>query len=311
MRQESENNGMTFRLKMDRVRRVPMCGSLPADALEYLTERSQFVHFTDSCAIDAIAQFFIVCVGHVAVLESRPGGDFPVTYLGQGDCFDDVILRDHLKTRVLTYRALGQVEILSVSSADFGQIRRHLERQLQSVLARVRMYNSIQLGSFLAHDLHEARSVLAVDLHKCTGCDECVNACAESHDGITRLHFQGPVLNNILIANSCRSCDSSPCIPSCPVPFAIHRGIDFGEIVIEDHCTGCGLCTEACPFGAIALKERPEAGKKERTIAKVQKKAAACDLCGGDPLCVYRCPHDAARRVNGKTLLSLIVVPSA
>jgi len=32
-----------------------------------------------------------------------------------------------------------------------------------------------------------AQSLLVLDLEKCTRCDECTKACADSHDGVTRL----------------------------------------------------------------------------------------------------------------------------
>ncbi len=37
-----------------------------------------------------------------------------------------------------------------------------------------------------------------------------------------------------------------------------------------------------------------------KTIAEVQTKATACNLCPDhdEPSCVYACPHDAAHRVN-------------
>ena len=48
--------------------------------------------------------------------------------------------------------------------------------------------------------------------------------------------------------------------------------------VLERKCTGCGLCAERCPFGAIDLKEgRPELN-------------AACRVCG---ICVKTCPEKA------------------
>jgi Fe-S-cluster-containing hydrogenase component 2 len=37
----------------------------------------------------------------------------------------------------------------------------------------------------------------------------------------------------------------------CPVD-SIHRGKHL-QIVIEDHCIGCGLCAENCPYGSIFM----------------------------------------------------------
>ena len=50
--------------------------------------------------------------------------------------------------------------------------------------------------------------------------------------------------------------------------------------------------------------ESPDSGADEEEApkkkARAKSKAITCDLCtdaGGDPMCVYACPHDAAHRV--------------
>ncbi|MBQ6256375.1 MAG: 4Fe-4S binding protein, partial [Clostridia bacterium] len=46
--------------------------------------------------------------------------------------------------------------------------------------------------------------------------------------------------------------------------------------ILERKCTGCGLCAQNCPFGAIDMKD----GKPDLN--------AACKVCG---ICVKNCPE--------------------
>jgi len=164
------------------------------------------------------------------------------------------------------------------------------------------MVRSVPLESFLAQGLMEAQSLLVLDLEKCTRCDACVTACADSHDGVTRLVREGLRFENFLVATSCRQCRDPLCMVGCPVG-AIRRRNSL-EVIIEDWCIGCSLCAKNCPYGNINMhsftaqaEDHEHPGQKK---AVVQKKATTCDLCTehAEPSCVYACPHDAAHRVE-------------
>lgn len=186
---------------------------------------------------------------------------------------------------------------------------------------------------FVELGLYQGQELLLLDLEKCTRCDECVKACADSHDGVTRVVRDGPRFGHFLVAISCRSCHDPYCLTGCPVN-AIHREGHTLEIKIDDHCIGCGLCGHNCPYGSIHMVEHDDAGnvrevpkgewpKPEeiaasvRTMADVDVRAPRrrarlmavnCDLCSGStsgPRCVYACPHDAAHRVTGDRALEL------
>ena len=91
----------------------------------------------------------------------------------------------------------------------------------------------------------------------CTRCDECTKGCIREHGDeshglpITRLLRDGLRFGDYLVATSCRSCTDPHCMSGCPVD-SIHRGKHL-QIVIEDHCIGCGLCASNCPYGNIFM----------------------------------------------------------
>jgi Fe-S-cluster-containing hydrogenase component 2 len=96
----------------------------------------------------------------------------------------------------------------------------------------------------------------------------------------------------------------------CPVD-AIHRGKHL-QIVIEDHCIGCGLCASNCPYGSIFMMPNETRGSLPHSVF-AQPKAATCDLCDAEgdrsspyPRCVAACPHEAAQRITGDQLLQRV-----
>jgi Fe-S-cluster-containing hydrogenase component 2 len=167
---------------------------------------------------------------------------------------------------------------------------------------------TVALPQYIDQGLYQAQSLLILDLEKCTRCDECVRACAQAHDGVSRLIREGLRYDKYLVTTSCRSCRDPYCMVGCPVG-SIRRKNDL-EIIIEDHCIGCGRCAEQCPYGNINMHPFQVTLKDPHTGATHKEerlKAAVCDLCtdqcldeDADPSCVYACPHDAAHRVDGK-----------
>jgi Fe-S-cluster-containing hydrogenase component 2 len=181
-----------------------------------------------------------------------------------------------------------------------GRLERLAQERQEQNLVRVSVMQNMPLNEFLAGGLMEAQSLLVLDLHKCTRCDACVKACADSHDGTTRLIREGIRFEQFLVATSCRQCNDPLCMVGCPVG-SIRRRNSL-EIIIEDWCIGCGLCAKNCPYGNINLhafagETTPLAAA---TKAEPRMKATTCDLCTehSEPNCVYACPHDAAHRVD-------------
>ncbi|TVP98954.1 MAG: 4Fe-4S dicluster domain-containing protein [Planctomycetaceae bacterium] len=232
-----------------------------------------------------------------------------------------------------TYSALDHVELIRIRGKDFEELMRRFPQLLAPMVlaagAILRREHAVRkqidvvgADDFLDQGLFLSQSLLVLDLERCTRCDECTKACADTHGGVTRLVREGLRFDRFLVASSCRSCLDPYCLVGCPVD-AIHRNGDSMEIRIEDYCIGCGLCAQNCPYGNInmhgfpKLEADPRSGKLkpvyedrgDRKIPVIQQKATTCDLCrslDGKPSCVYACPHDAAYRMSGEQLLRII-----
>ena len=279
--------------------------------------------------------FYIVRSGFVKVSQSRPGGEIVLNYVGPGGYFGEIGLLSDLPefrgltdpgVRTATCTALDHADLVRISARDFLEITDRFPVELRKTLVeqavatltknktKANRGKTDSLDSFLSQGLYEARSLLVLDLEKCTRCDECTKACSDAHSGVTRLIREGLRFDKFLVASSCRSCLDPYCMVGCPVG-AIRRR-ENEEIIIEDWCIGCGKCAENCPYGNINMHEfesveevpgsEPGKGKMATVL---RNKATSCDLChdlGGEPSCVYACPHDAAHRMQGQELYELV-----
>ena len=298
------------------LRAVPVFAELTDEFIGSLREKVELVRYTPGQIIcrqgDAADAFYLVRVGFVKVSQAHPGGEIILAYLSRGDYFGETGLL-HGDVRTATCTALDHVELVRMGADDFNRmieqfpdIRQKLktveQERTQMNQERLSLARSVPLDNFLQQGLMEAQSLLLLDLDNCTRCDACVRACADAHDGVTRLVREGLRFDHYLVATSCRQCLDPLCMVGCPVG-SIRRRSSL-EVIIEDWCIGCGLCAENCPYGNINLHpfdvmvDDPEnPGRKK---AAVKQKATSCDLCTNfaEPSCVYACPHDAAHRVD-------------
>jgi CRP-like cAMP-binding protein/Fe-S-cluster-containing dehydrogenase component len=300
----------------DHLRTVPLFSSLSPEFIGSLASKVELVRLSKGDIIcrqgDIADAFYLVRIGFVKITEEHPGGDLVLAYLGKGGYFGEIgLLTNGVRTATVT--ALDHVELVRIDGKDFHEmlslfpaiahdltaVAREREEQNSRHMAAV---TGITLDSFLAQGLMESNSLLLIDLEKCTRCDNCVRACADAHDGVTRLIREGLRFDKYLVPTSCRQCRDPLCMVGCPVG-SIRRRNSL-EIVIEDWCVGCGLCARNCPYGNISMhpfevmvKDLAEPAKQK---AVVKPKATSCDLCAehAEPSCVYACPHDAAHRVE-------------
>ena len=308
------------------LRSVPLFSSVDETFLGLLKQKVELVTFGKSQVIckqgDPADAFYLIRSGMVKVSDALPGGEMVRTYLGRGDYFGEIGLLFN-QPRNATCTALDTVSLVKIGKEDFEQMLASFPK-VKEMLTEVadtrikanqkkKLPRGLNLDEFLNQGLFEAQNLLIIDLDRCTRCDLCVRACAEAHDGVTRLLRDGLRYDKYLVATTCRTCRDPLCMTQCPVG-SIRRK-DNLEIIIEDWCIGCSKCAELCPFGNInmhpvefmeevkALSAAPAEGAvpaPKPAAPKKTFKAATCDLCTdmSMPSCVYACPHDAARRVD-------------
>lgn len=284
---------------------------------------------------------------HPVFLSYLPAGSYfgEMAVLGGGKRTASV--KAAIKSRVIRFPgeafarlAARNPRLLERAQADMAARRTvndFIESRNESFSSAVDMYSST--ARFLIDNgLGEATDVLLIDETLCVGCDNCEKACADSHDGLSRLDREaGRTYAHLHVPTSCRHCEHPHCMADCP-PNAIKRGPD-GEVFIDETCIGCGNCQRNCPYGVIRMDAKPPkkpallswllfgAGpgpgeapykwRKQKLEAKgveAPKTAVKCDMCSGidgGPACVRACPTGAAIRVSPEKFLTVAKLEEA
>jgi Fe-S-cluster-containing dehydrogenase component len=133
---------------------------------------------------------------------------------------------------------------------------------------------------------------LNINLKDCVGCHACEVACKQEHNlpvgpkliSVTPddpKFIEGKTQLRYSVAH-CLQCSEPACREACPTGAIGTR--DDGIVIIDGElCNGCGLCVEACSYGAMQIDETKRTARK-------------CDLCaerldkGLQPACVTVCP---------------------
>ncbi|MBL9161566.1 MAG: cyclic nucleotide-binding domain-containing protein [Planctomycetaceae bacterium] len=154
------------------------------------------------------------------------------------------------------------------------------------------------------HRLLNGQEAMAINLDRCTRCDDCVRACAATHDNNPRFVRQGHRHGPLMIAQACMHCVDPVCMIGCPTG-AIGRDGVSGVVQINDRtCIGCSTCANSCPYDNIQMVEVRDGSGALLLDAATQQpiaKATKCDLCSGlpgGPACQRACPHDALVRLD-------------
>lgn len=279
---------------------------------------------------------YLIRRGSVTVSKSFGGRDVVLSYVSAGNYVGEMALLNDAP-RGATVQAAVQVEILILKADAFKSVlarnpqwRADMEARLIK-FTKQNIQREQQAGGdsgiirfLLGQGLGEATDVLLIDESLCVQCNNCEIACAETHDGTSRLkRAAGPSFENIHIPTSCRHCEHPHCMKDCP-PDAIRRS-EAGEVFISDACIGCGNCERNCPYGVIQMAYPSTSKGKPSLLSWLAfglgpgpgqtddehdhnqpKKAVKCDMCKGQKggaACVRACPTGAAMRVSPEHFL--------
>ena len=329
-------------VSLKRAVRSYLATSIAEADLDYLVKDATIKRFPAGQAIfsegDKADGLHLIRRGSVTVSRQIGGKERVMSYMAAGNYVGEMALLSK-KPRSATVRAAVATETILLEAARFTEIlarnpglrldldKRFMDRMRASE-AMTEQAESGSLISFLVKQgIGEATDVLLIDQSLCVRCNNCEKACADVHDGTSRLDREaGPTFAQIHVPTSCRHCEHPHCMKDCP-PDAIHRS-PSGEVFIADTCIGCGNCERNCPYGVIQLapvnpkRRRPsllswlafglgvEPGMEKRVKdPHLSKQAVKCDMCKnlkGGPACVRACPTGAAIRVSPEQFLDYV-----
>lgn len=328
----------TFILRTIQSRFAP---NLPIDELRSIADSAQINSFTPGQTLfsegDEADHLHLIRKGSVQVSRRVAGKEVVLSYVPAGNYVGEMgLLGD--SSRMASVSANVVTETISLDSTSFNalldqspSLRTEVQQLMQARLqANTKMETQPETGNVLSfllqQGLGEATDVLLIDEALCVGCDNCEKACAETHDGTSRLNRQaGPSFASIHVPTSCRHCENPHCMKDCP-PDAISR-LPSGEVYISNACIGCGNCEKNCPYDVIQMAATPPPkpglvqwllfgrgpgpGQDKSWVAEegAVKKAVKCDMCKdlkGGAACVRACPTGAAQRVGPEKFVNLI-----
>lgn len=294
------------------------------DDLELLLDAVRYQRFEPGDEIyvagTAAKACFLLQYGLVQVQREEDGRVSVRAYLSAGDLFGDealgigatyrygAVASSETHCLVVGHDVMRTIADRNPGLAD--RVRRlRVEREAeQASVVPVGPRGATQHVLRDVYRMQMARSLLAIDQDRCVRCGHCAWACADLHEGVTRLVRRGDKVvaqrtrregapTSLLLPNTCQHCENPACMVDCPTG-AIGRDPEGEVFIREELCTGCGACAKACPWENIQMSLRPLGSKGPEGAGALL--AVKCDLCREyeGPACVQACPVDALQRLD-------------
>lgn len=307
------------------LRQVEIFSSLPEPVIEALSDKVELLSFGKGEVIIREGEpgdcLYLVRSGFVKISRGPLDHEKILTYLREGSYFGEMaLIRDEKRSANVV--AMTDVEAVYIGKEEFQDILNMYpevaDEIKKTITSRDKKAKKISTDERLAKamsfvvkkGLAQAREILVVDLEKCVGCDNCVEAC-DAVRGHPRIERRGSRLGRFLVPTSCFHCENPECL-LCPVGGIVRD--KNGEIHHTELCNGCGGCARRCPYGNILivkLDQEDGTGKWGRLKTKRNKKKKAkqavvkCDMCTDyrNMACVYNCPTGAMQVLTPEDLI--------
>jgi Fe-S-cluster-containing dehydrogenase component len=128
-----------------------------------------------------------------------------------------------------------------------------------------------------------------IDTNRCIGCNACTIACKDRAglpDNLDLLRVERvesgkyPNVDMYYKITHCFHCENPPCLQVCPSG-AISKDKNGFVLLDVNDCTGCGNCSDVCPFQSIIKLPNGSYMKCDGCFDEVSN--------GLDPTCVRAC----------------------
>ena len=306
----------------------PLLAHLPTDRLVELCRQGTYLEYARGDHLmeaapthDDDAQVLFVTFGDASIHRTQQGLEARIcNYVAVGEVFVEKLVCDE-DTSMIRVTAMCPVHAVRIPYrvvnkllAENSLFRDAFSAAVRTFLSRqkTRFDNKFQqdIARFLVKErLTFAGRVKLKRMDICIECDGCYQACTDRH-GTNRLGGSEVKYGLTEVPQNCHNCVVPECMDKCKFGH-IGRHPETNEIVIDDNCIGCTMCSKGCSFGSIRMHPVAELDLQKyfpnrSPNAKGKAIAQKCDNCTGyeDKACISACPTGALFQIDGAEIFN-------